>query len=135
MGAGISTNNEDHDGYFSSSKTCLDDIPESCISSIMMKMDPQEICKLARVNKTFHRASSDDYVWESKLPQSYKFLVNKIIGEEKVYSMTKKKIYAKLSQPNIFDDGTKVSNSKLLISSGSEISNFIYWFCFILQFY
>lgn len=111
MGAGISTNNDDHSGYFSSSMTCLDDIPESCISSMMMKMDPQEICKLSRVNKTFHRASSDDYVWESKLPQSYKFLVNKVIGEEKVCSMTKKKIYAKLCQPNFFDDGTKVSNS------------------------
>jgi len=126
MGAGISTN-DDHEGYLSYSKTCLDDIPESCISSIMMRLDPQEICKLARVNKTFHRASSDDYVWESKLPPSYKFLINKILGEDKLCSMTKKEIYAKLCQPNFFDGGTKVSNSKLLIGSGSvcRITRFI----------
>ncbi|WJX66476.1 hypothetical protein P8452_51033 [Trifolium repens] len=106
MGASISTN-DDHEGYLSYSKTCLDDIPESCISSMMMRLDPKEICKLARVNKTFHRASSNDYVWESKLPQSYKFLVNKILGEGKLCSMTKKEIYAKLCQPNFFDGGTK----------------------------
>lgn len=116
MGANISTN-DDHGEYLylPQSKTCFDDIPESFISSMMMRFEPQEICKLGRVNKTFHRASSSNFIWESKLPPSYKFLVNKIFGEEKLCSMTKKEIYAKLCQPNFFDGGTKVSCSIFFI--------------------
>lgn len=107
MGANISSSG----GSFSSSssRTCLGDIPESCISSLLMNLDPPDICKLARVNRAFHRASSADFLWESKLPSSYKFLANKVLGEENIDSMTKKEIYAKLCTPNRFDDGTKVS--------------------------
>ncbi|XP_019431313.1 PREDICTED: F-box protein PP2-A13-like [Lupinus angustifolius] len=104
MGAGISstTATENSDVGFG-----LGDIPESCISFLLMNLEPQEICKLASVNKNFHRASSADFVWESKLPHSYKFLMNKVIGGEKHGTMTKKEIYAKLCQPNFFDNGTK----------------------------
>ncbi|XP_061374535.1 F-box protein PP2-A13-like isoform X1 [Gastrolobium bilobum] len=110
MGAGISTTaaeNDDGASFSLSSETSFDDIPESFISSMMMNFDPQEICKLARVNRTFHRAASADFVWESKLPPSYKYLINKVLGEENLGSMTKKEIYAKLCQPNFFDGGSK----------------------------
>ncbi|XP_015967484.1 F-box protein PP2-A13 [Arachis duranensis] len=94
-----------------SESTGLGDIPESCISFIMKSFDPKEICQLAKVNKTFHRASSADFVWESKLPQSYKFLLNKILGdnnkEDLIRTMSKKEVYAKLCRPNFFDGGTK----------------------------
>lgn len=118
MGAGVSTTaieNDDGGTFSLSTKTTLDDIPENCISSMMMSFDPQEICTLARVNKAFHRASSADFVWESKLPPSYKFLLNKVLGEQNLGSMTKKEIYAKLCQPNFFDGGTKVSCSIIFI--------------------
>lgn len=119
MGAGISSTASENDDCWGSlslpSKTGLDDVPENCISSLLMSLDPQEICKLARVNKAFHRASSADFLWESKLPPGYKFLVNKVLGEEKLGSMTKKEIYAKLCQPNFFDGGAKVSYSIFLI--------------------
>lgn len=112
MGASISStastrekNNEESNS--SSSKTGLGDIPESCISSILMNLDPHEICKLARVNRAFHRASSADFVWESKLPSCYKFLAHKFLGEENLSTMTKKDVYTKLCQPNHFDGGTK----------------------------
>lgn len=115
MGASISsttTVKEKGEGSnSSSSRTGLGDIPESCISSILMNLDPPDICKLARVNRAFHRASSADFVWESKLPQNYKFLANKILGEENISIMTKKEIYAKLCLPNRYDHGTKVSCS------------------------
>ncbi|KAL1319303.1 hypothetical protein HN51_071582 [Arachis hypogaea] len=94
----------------SRSSTGLGDIPESCISFMMMSFDPKEICQLAKVNKTFHRASSADFVWESKLPQSYEFLLNKILGDNKedlIRIMSKKEVYAKLCRPNFFDGGTK----------------------------
>ncbi|XP_027359230.1 F-box protein PP2-A13-like [Abrus precatorius] len=110
MGAAISTTiaqNDDENSLNQSSKTGLEDIPENCISSMLMSFDPQVICTLARVNKTFHRASSSDFVWESKLPTNYKFLVKKVLGEQNLGSMTKKEIYAELCQPNFFDGGTK----------------------------
>jgi len=112
MGAGVSSPNkaENEEGSTSqSSKPGLGDIPESCISSLLMNLDPPDICNLARVNRAFHRASSADFVWELKLPTSYKFLANKVLGEENIATMTKKEIYAKLSQPNRFDGGAKVS--------------------------
>lgn len=118
MGAGVSTSTtqiDDGSTFSMSLETSLDDIPENCISSMMMRFDPQEICKLAKVNKAFHRASSADFVWESKLPPSYKFLLNKVLGEENLCSMTKKEIYAKLCRPNFFDGGTKVSCSIIFI--------------------
>ncbi|KAL1296364.1 F-box protein PP2-A13 [Arachis ipaensis] len=109
MGAGISlsTSNkyDDDDG---DGRPGLGDIPESCISRLLMNLDPPEICQLARVNRTFHRASSADFVWESKLPQSYKFLATKVFGQDNIIaSMTKKDIYTKLCLPNRFDAGTK----------------------------
>lgn len=95
-------------------KLCgLEDVPENCITAMFMCMEPPEICILARVNKSFHRASRSDTVWEHKLPLNYKFLVRRIledqqVGEkDKVISRTKE-IYARLCRPNFFDAGTKV---------------------------
>ncbi|MED6162169.1 hypothetical protein PIB30_067828 [Stylosanthes scabra] len=114
MGAAVSSTSVAEiidDVTTSSSTTRLGDIPESCISFIMKSFDPKEICQLAKVNKTFHRASSADFVWESKLPQTYNFLLNKVLGdnnkEDLIRTMTKKEVYAKLCRPNFFDGGTK----------------------------
>lgn len=111
MGAGIS-------GFAaadspSSSSPSLGDIPESCISTILMHFDPPEICKLALLSRTFHGASSADFVWETKLPSNYKYLVRKVL-DENPDKLSKKEIYTRLSQPNRFDNGTKV-----LVSSSS----------------
>ncbi|KAK7279993.1 hypothetical protein RJT34_25055 [Clitoria ternatea] len=112
MGASVSSvaaNKDENEGGSSniSSRPGLGDIPESCISSLFMNLDPPDICKLARVNRAFHRASSADFVWESKLPPSYKFLANKVLGQENLAAMTKKEVYAKLCIPNRFDGGNK----------------------------
>ena len=132
MGAGISSsgaeNNDDGGSISRSSGPSLGDIPESCISFLLMSFDPQEICQLARVNKAFHRASSADFVWESKLPPTYKFLVNKVLGEENLGTMTKKEIYAKLCRPNFFDDGTKVSITMYLQYIRFFLSFFFFFF-------
>ncbi|KAI4351797.1 hypothetical protein L6164_006113 [Bauhinia variegata] len=107
MGAGISSSvavNCDDGG---SGSPGLGDIPEGCISSLLMNFDPPDICKLARVNRAFYRASCADFVWESKLPSSYKLLVDKILAEENLHSLTKKQIYEKLCGPNRFDCGNK----------------------------
>ncbi|KAF7821905.1 F-box protein PP2-A13-like [Senna tora] len=83
--ARVSHHNNNKDGEYdcgsqSSSKPGLADIPESCISSLLMNFDPTDICKLAQVNRAFHRASSADFLWESKLPEGYKSLLNHVLG-------------------------------------------------------
>lgn len=93
-------------------KPGLGDLPESCISSIFMYLDPPEICKLAQMNRAFRAASLADFVWESKLPSNYKFLVDKVLDHE---SSPKKEIYARLCQPNRFDGGTKVPQKAILL--------------------
>lgn len=92
------------------SKPGLGDVPENCISSIFMYLDPPEICKLARLNWTFRGASLADFVWESKLPSNYKFLVHKVVHQQVPADeyLSKKEIYAKLCRPNRLDGGTKV---------------------------
>lgn len=112
MGAGISRISSDtDDGRISPRwRTGLGDIPESCVSLILASLDPPEICKLARVSRAFHGASSADFVWESKLPSNYRFLVRRILGENPD-DLSKKEAYSRLCQASCFDGGTKVNKS------------------------
>lgn len=106
MGGGFSGFAAENNGGSPPSEPGLSDIPENCVSSILMHFDPPEICELSRLNRTFRGASWADFVWETKLPSNYKFLVNKFLNENPV-NLTKREIYAKLCRPNRFDDGTK----------------------------
>lgn len=117
-------------------KLCgLEDVPENCITAMFMYMEPPEICLLARVNKSFHRASRSDAVWEHKLPCNYKFLVRRIledqqeVGEKDKLFIRKKEIYARLCRPNLFDAGTKVLYFCLLFFF-DKLNNII--LCFFL---
>lgn len=112
MGAGISGIACDRDtGSVSpQGRTGLGDIPESCISLVLAYLDPPEICKLARVNRAFHGGSSADFVWESKLPSNYRFLVRRVLGVNPD-DLSKKEVYSRLCQASCFDGGTKVNNS------------------------
>lgn len=86
--------------------TGLSDVPENCVAEVLMYLDPPQICNLARLSKTFHMASSADFVWESKLPSNYKFLVKKLLAEDPE-NLSKKEIYARLCQANSFDGANK----------------------------
>nr|DAD48004.1 TPA_asm: hypothetical protein HUJ06_017941 [Nelumbo nucifera] len=87
-------------------KVGLGDIPESCAAMVLMYLDPPEICKLARLNRAFRDASSADFVWDSKLPSNYRYLIEKVFDQVPHY-LSKKEIYARLCHPNPFDGGTK----------------------------
>ncbi|OMO97916.1 Phloem protein 2-like protein [Corchorus olitorius] len=120
MGAGVSSLADDQQRGFPG----LGDVPESCISSIYMYLDPPEICKLAGLNRAFHGASLADFVWEIKLPSNYRFLVKKVLGQNPE-SLSKKEIYARLCCPNRFDGGTKEvwldkSSGKLCLSISAK---------------
>ncbi|OMO86006.1 Phloem protein 2-like protein [Corchorus capsularis] len=120
MGAGVSSLADDQQRGFPG----LGDVPESCISSIYMYLDPPEICKLAGLNRAFHGASLADFVWETKLPSNYRFLIMKVLGQNPE-SLNKKEIYARLCCPNRFDGGTKEvwldkSSGKLCLSISAK---------------
>lgn len=86
----------------------LGDIPESCIASVLMYLDPPEICKLARLNRAFRGASGADFIWELKLPTNYRYIMEKVFDEETILKLGKKDVYARLCRRNPFDDGSKV---------------------------
>ncbi|CAN6481199.1 unnamed protein product [Victoria cruziana] len=71
-----------------------------------MYMCPPEICRLASLNRSFRGAASADFLWESKLPANYRYLLKKLLLDD-LGRRTKKEIYALLSRPNTFDGGTK----------------------------
>ncbi|GKV05007.1 hypothetical protein SLEP1_g17071 [Rubroshorea leprosula] len=105
MGAGISRLAPDAQRG-RSLKPGLGDLPESCISSIFMYLDPPEICKFASLNRAFRGACLADYVWETKLPLNYRYLAYKLLNESSE-RLCKKEVYARLCRPNRFDGGTK----------------------------
>ncbi|KAH0884429.1 hypothetical protein HID58_060525 [Brassica napus] len=105
MGANISGVTPEFDR---SSEPRLSDLPDNCVALIMMRLDPPEICRLARLSRVFRRASSADFIWEPKLPPSYRAIARKVFDEITLRKLLKKDLYAKLCRPNLFDGGTKV---------------------------
>ena len=85
----------------------LGDIPECCVACVFLYLTPPEICNLARLNRAFRGAASADSVWETKLPANYQDLLD-LLPPERYKSLSKKDIFALLSRPVPFGDGTKV---------------------------
>ncbi|XP_022995451.1 F-box protein PP2-A13-like [Cucurbita maxima] len=112
-----------------SSSNSFDDVPENCISIVLMFLEPTEICKLAALNRAFRSASSADFIWNSKLPSNYAVLLRRILppcsSDRDHRRLPKKEIFARLSRPNLFDCGTKElwldkSSGKLFVSISSK---------------
>lgn len=109
MGANVSDAVVDGDETCLPLRPRLGDIPESCAAFVLANLDPPEICKLARLNRSFRDASSADFIWESKLPSNYGFITEKILGDDTILlNLQKKELYARLCRHNPFDAGTKV---------------------------
>ncbi|KAF7810199.1 F-box protein PP2-A12-like [Senna tora] len=126
MGIGFSSFDADRNGsqMIVPSKPALGDLPESCVALILEYMDPPQICKLSKLNRTFRSASWADFVWESKLPPNYDALVRRIF-EGFPGNLGKRGIYARLCRPNTFDEGNKKvwldrSTGKLCLSISSK---------------
>jgi hypothetical protein len=105
MGANMSAGMSDTDPPWEPS---LGDIPESCVALVLMYLEPPEICNLARLNRAFRGASAADFIWESKLPTNYRYIMEKVFDEETMFKLRKRDVYARLCRPNPFDNGTKV---------------------------
>lgn len=100
-------------------ETALGDLPENCVAEVLFRLDPPEICRMARLNRTFRGAASGDGVWEPKLPRNYArlFAVAAAGFEEgpkaaaaalEAEVLPKKEVYARLCRRNRFDGGRKV---------------------------
>ncbi|KAL8244883.1 hypothetical protein R6Q59_011141 [Mikania micrantha] len=95
-------------------ETGLGDLPESVVGSVLAHLNPQEICRLAALNRAFRAASSADFVWQSKLPQNYDSIMSRILDHDDDVdvdkfpaNLCKRDIYARLSRPNSIDGDTK----------------------------
>lgn len=91
----------------------LGDLPELCAAQVLLRLDPPEICRLARLNHAFRGAAGADFVWEAKLPENYSYLMEFVgSGDEgrqrRRRRAGKKEIYARLARPVPFGDGQKV---------------------------
>ncbi|XP_074557260.1 F-box protein PP2-A13-like [Curcuma longa] len=102
MGAGASSDAGLGGG---SGRTGLGDLPEGCVAEIMLRLDPTQICSLARLSRVFRGAASADFVWETKLPRNYRYLLSRALGEESSggRELGKKQIFALLCRRNAFD--------------------------------
>uniref|UniRef100_A0ACD5TNF2 Uncharacterized protein n=1 Tax=Avena sativa TaxID=4498 RepID=A0ACD5TNF2_AVESA len=92
--------------------TGLGDLPELCVAEVLLRLDAPEICGLARLNHAFRGAAGADFVWEAKLPENYRHLIGYVEGggeegRRRRRRAGNKEIYARLSRPVTFDDGTK----------------------------
>ncbi|RWW23587.1 hypothetical protein BHE74_00045857 [Ensete ventricosum] len=109
MGAGASSV-MGPEGEAGGQHTGLGDLPESCVAAVIVHLDPPEICRAARLSRTFRGAASADLVWETKLPSNYRHLLALTSDEKNPHKksrLCKKEIYARLCRPNPFDGGTK----------------------------
>ncbi|KAK9056207.1 hypothetical protein SSX86_027297 [Deinandra increscens subsp. villosa] len=107
MGANSSLLSPDSsDGSNHPAKLKLGDIPESCVALVLSYLDPPEICKLARLNRSFRAASSADFIWDAKLPLNYHHLVDEYLMKNPS-KLGKNEIYSRLTRPVRFDSGNK----------------------------
>lgn len=102
MGAGVSSAIE---GSGAHQEMALGELPESCVAEVMLYLDAAEVCRFARLSRAFRGAAAADFVWETKLPRNYKYLIAKT--DSLIENMTKKEIFARLCRRNLFDGGTK----------------------------
>ncbi|KAL8138755.1 hypothetical protein V2J09_004756 [Rumex salicifolius] len=108
MGAGSSSIREDSAGPSpeSSGAAGLGDLSEGCAASVLMYLEPRDICRMAALNQAFRGASSADFVWESKLPSNYQALIEKVVDGFPL-GLSKKDMYALLCRVNSIDGGSK----------------------------
>nr|CAD1821367.1 unnamed protein product [Ananas comosus var. bracteatus] len=87
-------------------RTVMADLPESCVAEVLLHLDPPEICRMARLSRTFRGAASADAIWAAKLPRNYGYLMAVALGGDDCpakWVLTKKETYAWLCRRNPFD--------------------------------
>ncbi|KAJ6840528.1 putative F-box protein PP2-A13 [Iris pallida] len=93
----------------------LGDVPEGCVAEVLARLEPPEICRLARISRAFRAAAAADFIWEEKLPSNYRSFIRRVLGpggdpdlmEGRSGFGSKKDLYSRLCRPVLFDEGTK----------------------------
>ncbi|KAG5539705.1 hypothetical protein RHGRI_020047 [Rhododendron griersonianum] len=104
MGSGFSFHSRENPP---SPELSLGDLPEGCVASVLVYLDPPEISRLSVLNRAFRGASSADFVWESKLPPNYDSIIRRVFDDFLPSDLCKKELYTRLCRQNSFDGGTK----------------------------
>ncbi|KAJ6851107.1 F-box protein PP2-A13-like [Iris pallida] len=103
----------------SAGPTGMADLPEGCLAEVLARLEPAEICRLARLSRAFRAAAAADFIWEAKLPRGYRRFLGRVLphpGAEDGRnrnpkkgsgSGSKKELYSRLCRPTLFDGGTK----------------------------
>lgn len=108
-------------GMSKRSQLTLEGLPNNCLTLILERLDTQDICHVACVNKNLNTVSSTDFIWGPKLPANYESITRIFTKFPKTSS--KKDIYSALCQRNYFDKKYKVCFLSVYIC----ISLFLYY--------
>lgn len=84
----------------------LGDLPESCVSLILILNTPRDVCRLSTVSQTFRLAGNSDSVWEKMLPIQYRHLLERL--DSPLEFSSKRELYFSLCHPNLIDGRTKM---------------------------
>jgi hypothetical protein len=117
--------------------TVLGDLLENCVAEVLLRLDPLEICRMARLSRMFRGAASGDGVWESKLLTNYaRLLAVAAAGDgeagqaagsaPEAEPLPKKELYARLCRRNRFDGGKKVL---VRLHPELHVTSFFVWLC------
>lgn len=84
----------------------MEELPESCISTILSFTTIRDICRLSAVSKLFRSAAYDDSLWNKILPQQcYQILPRAV---DPVTFSSKRELYFRLCDSILIDKGTKM---------------------------
>ncbi|KAL2325269.1 hypothetical protein Fmac_024327 [Flemingia macrophylla] len=81
-------------------------LSEGCVSTILARTTPADVCRLSLVSRIFRLAAESDVVWECFLPSDYHSIVSQ--ASAPLHYTSKKSLYFALAdRPLILDQGRK----------------------------
>ncbi|MFS8018958.1 putative F-box domain-containing protein [Helianthus anomalus] len=78
------------------------DLPEGCVTDILLIMSPRDAFIAASISKALNLAADSDAVWERFLPPDYHEIIARAVSPVVFYS--KKQLYHRLSESYIILD-------------------------------
>lgn len=83
----------------------MERLPEDCISAILSKTSPSDVCRLSAASSTFRSAAESEAVWGKFLPSNHRDIVTRSAAPMKF--STKKELFFSLCDPLLIDNGRK----------------------------
>lgn len=103
----------------------LGELPFAMLVTVMSRTTPQDVARLAVVNRSFAEAARCDLAWRNFLPADVKEVVKNAHGGPLVYGSLNA-LYDRLVQPVLLGDGNEVS-AKTRPVMPSDLSDCLSW--------